>query len=221
MTGGAPEGVVGDVHIGFARSRATSFEVAPGSAQMPAQCPGQSERSVGPIARKSTAERVGVVGVDDGVEDQPLDVVRIGARVGDRQFGAVGDPEQRELLDAQSARIASMSCDGVRRRVVVARDADPVRAVLGRGGVAQVRVALEPRAAQQPGAAGAALVVADQLEAASSSGSPLRTPSISLTPAPPGPPERYISVGPERLPARAIRRLIVPGVDARCDRAGR
>ena len=51
------------------------------------------------------------------------------------------------------------------RRVVVARDAEPVRALLGRARVAQVRVVLEPRAAQQPGAAGAALVVADQPEA--------------------------------------------------------
>ena len=49
---------------------------------------------------------------------------------------------------------------------MVTCDAEPVRAVLARAGVAQVRVAFEPRAAQEAGAAGAALVVADQLEAA-------------------------------------------------------
>src|SRR6478609_12173361 len=35
--------------------------------------------------------------------------------------------------------------------------------------------------------------------------------SISLTPAPPGPPERYINVGPLVLPTRARRSGTVPG----------
>ena len=59
-----------------------------------------------------------------------------------------------------------MSSDGVRRRVVLAGPT-PRRFAQSSAarGAAQVRVLLQPRAAQQAGAAGAALVVADQPEA--------------------------------------------------------
>ena len=107
-------------------------------------------------------ERIGIVGIDDRVEDQPLDAIRMGARVRDRELGAVGDPEQRQLLGAQLDPDRLHVGDRIRRRVVLARDAQPVRAVLAGAGVAQVRVTLQARTAQQAGASGPALVVADQ-----------------------------------------------------------
>ena len=115
-----PAVVVGDAcHRLGAQLRDELAEVAaPGSALIPRQRPGQSDCSVGPIARNvDGGERVGVVGVDDGVEDQPLDVLRVGARVGDRELGAVGDAEQRELLDAELRR-GSPPCPARSRRVV-------------------------------------------------------------------------------------------------------
>ena len=76
-----------------------------------------------------------------------------------------------------------------------------------------MRVALDRRAAQQPGAPGAALVVADHPVAVERAAETSDiTPTISLTPAPPGPPDRYISVGAgRRARCGAIRSGTVPG----------
>ena len=166
-------------------------------------------------------ERVGVVGVDDRVEDQALDVLRIGARVGDRELGAVGDPEQRQLVDAELGPDRLHVLHRVRRRVVAAGDADPLRALRGGAGVAQLRVLLE-LAGSAAGRSGRCRAGRSRSAGRLSTryGKLGSTLSISVNPAPPGPPERYISVLPEVLPTRPMRRLIVPGRRP-CGRAGR
>jgi hypothetical protein len=123
---------------------------------MPRQRSGHSERSDGPIARKPA-----VVGVDDRVEDQTLDPIRKRTRVRDRELRPVGDPEQRQLLRAQLGPDRLHVGNRVRRRVVPPSDPEPVRAILAGARVAQVRVALQPRAPQQAGPPRPALVVAD------------------------------------------------------------
>ena len=157
----APAGVVGG---GPQRPRA---EAGHELGQLRARVRGQA----GPRAQRSQRgahgaeaggeERVGIVGVDDRVEDHALDVLRVGARVRDRELGAVGDAEQGELVHAELGADRLHVLHRIRRRVVPAGGADPLRALRGRHRVAQPRVALELRAAQEAGAAGSALVVAD------------------------------------------------------------
>ena len=212
----APAVVVGErLPSACVRSWATSLPGRrPGRWLMPRQRPGQSDCSVGPIARKVDGEvRVTVVGVDDGVEDQPLDVAA--GRRARRRSPARSRRRSRTASASRrpaAGRIASMSCDGVRRRVVPAGDADagsrsprrrPCRAGAG---------PLEPRAAQQPGAPGAALVVADQPEAVLELGQRWRRRSASRSGRRrPGRRTGTSASGRSSCRTRPIRRSIVPG----------
>ena len=111
-------------------------------------------------AEAGQSERVGVVGIGDGVQHHALDAVGMGARVGERERRPVGDPEQRHPLHAEGGADRLHVGHGVRRRVVAPARSEPPRALLGGGGRAQARVALDRGAAEQSAAPGPALVEA-------------------------------------------------------------
>ena len=101
-------------------------------------------------AEAGEAERVALVRVDVGVEDHPLDPARIRARVGERELGAVGDAEQRQLL-ARPPPCGSPPCP--RRCPASCRTrarAEPARAVLP-----GLRWSAAARRARAPGSAAA------------------------------------------------------------------
>ena len=150
------------------RSRATSaVRSAAGSGVRPAQrVRAQRAQRRRHRAEAGEPERVGVVGVDGRVEDQPRDAVRVRPRVGQRELGAVGDPEQRQLLHAGRLPDRLHVLDAVGGRVEGAPRAERARALLPRARRPQPRIALERAAAEQPAAPRAALVEAEHVEVA-------------------------------------------------------
>jgi hypothetical protein len=112
------------------------------------------------VAVRVEQEGVGPVRPDDRVEDEPVDVVGEGARVRERHVGPVGDPHQRDALDAEGlAQLVDIE-DRVGGRVEGARGADAVGARRQRRGQERVEraQALDARAVQEARLAGAALV---------------------------------------------------------------
>ena len=76
-------------------------------------------------AKAREAEDVGVVRVGHGVEDQAVDAVGVGARVGERERGAVRDPQQAHPLQPERLADRLHVLDRVGRRVEAATRAEP------------------------------------------------------------------------------------------------
>ena len=108
-------------------------------------------------------ERVGQVRRQHGVEQQPLDMVRMRERIGERELRSVRDAEEGDLVDAERLAHGLHILGVVAGAVEVARRPDLRRARRGGGPLCVGGVGgLQGGAVQQAGVAGATVVVGDE-----------------------------------------------------------
>ena len=78
-------------------------------------------------------ERVGIRGRDDGVQDDPLDCIRVSKRVSERQLGSVRHAEEPDASGSQRNPDRLQVFGVVARRIEASPRSDDGRAVAGEG----------------------------------------------------------------------------------------